>query len=126
MERLPAIAVEVEAHGWESVVEQGEALTDLIREFRNDHVVHRSSKNPRGTRGLEVHPDGARVSAGGIMYPREGEEPTVVTSETPETLLVALEAYVLAVLDMLEPFAPPRHAGLPSLGEIEELLEREG
>jgi hypothetical protein len=125
MKRLPAIAADVGLAGWEPVVERGAAFTAL-KDFRDDHAIHRSSKNPRGIRGITVHPEtGALVQAGGIQYPREGEEPTMVTSEDPVALLTQLEAYIDAILDMLEPLAPPRSAALPSLEQITEILKRE-
>jgi hypothetical protein len=125
MKRLPAIAAEVGLTGWEPVVERGTAFAAL-RDFRNDHAVHRSSKKPRDLRGITVHPvAGARVQASGILYPREGEEPPMATSEDPDDLLAQLELYVDAIVDMLEPLAPPRSPALPSPEQITEILKSE-
>src|SRR5207247_2078813 len=126
MKNLPVIAADTRISGWEPVLERGHALTTLVKDFRDDHVVHRSSKNPRGIRSVTVLPGGsARIQAGGIHYPRAGETVSIVTSEDPATLLAELEAYVEAALDLVEPFAPPKDASLPPGEVIEELLARE-
>ena len=103
--RLPAAAVALGIDGYEPVVERAQALME-VKDFRDDFVVHRGSKNPRLTRALSTFPDGAvRMNLSGLMYPKEGEEPQLLESEDPLAVLARLDDYIEAVLDLLETLA---------------------
>jgi hypothetical protein len=123
---LGAVATGEGLTGFESILTQADFLTSLVKDFRDDHIVHVSSKNPRAVRGVTMPPEGgARLSVGGLNYQREGEEIPRVTTEEPGELLVQLEHYIGVVLDFLEPLAPSLSANLPSVEELDAILESE-
>ncbi len=100
---LPRLAQSREIIGYEEVVSRSEALTERVKPFRDDYVVHRSIKKPGAARGLARDPDGRyRSSVGGITDPKPGEEAQYVVSDHPEELMVALEDYLESVLNVVE------------------------
>jgi hypothetical protein len=100
---LEAITTDEDVSGWEPVATRARDLTERVKDFRDDYVVHRSSAKPRTLRSMVLSPEGtARMSVGGVIYPTESDEVRQLASEDPRELMAALEGYVDAVLDLLE------------------------
>jgi hypothetical protein len=101
---LPTIASAKGLTGYEDVIAQGDELTALVKDFRDDYVVHRSGNRPRATRSLtwNVGEEETRINYG-LSYPREGEDVPLVQSTDLMKLRDKLDRYVDAVLDFIEP-----------------------
>ena len=86
------------------LIARGNEVAALIKDFRDDYVVHRSGNRPRATRSLtwNVGEEETRINYG-LAYPREGEEVPFVQSTDLLRLGEKLDRYVDAVLDLLEP-----------------------
>ena len=104
---LPAVGAERGLVGHAEVHAQAQALSVSVVDFRDDHVVHRSAKNPRVTKQLNVDAGGrVLMSYGGLMIPRDGEQPTFNVVGSPSDVAQALDDYLGAVMDMIEPLTP--------------------
>jgi len=94
---------------------RGNEVAAVIKDFRDDYVVHRSGNRPRATRSFtwNVGEEETRINYG-LSYPREGEEVPFVQSTDLLKLRDKLDRYVDAVLDLVEPLpvagASPAHA----------------
>ncbi len=104
---LPELAQARRVVGYQDVVSKAGALTERVRDFRDDYVVHRNINKPRALRGLTTDTDGRhRLSVGGIIDPKEGETAEYIVSDHPEELMVALYEYLESVLDLIEQYQP--------------------
>lgn len=101
---LPTIAVAKGLTGYEDVIARGNEVAAVIKDFRDDYVVHRSGNRPRATRSFtwNVGEEETRINYG-LSYPREGEEVPFVQSTDLLKLRDKLDRYVDAVLDLVEP-----------------------
>ncbi len=101
---VPTIASAKGLTGYEDLITRGDELATVIKDFRDDYVVHRSGNRPRATRSLtwSIGEEGTRINYG-LSYPREGEELPLVQSTDLLELREKLDRYVDAVLGFLEP-----------------------
>jgi len=101
---LPTIAKAKGLTGYEDLTAQGNELARVIKDFRDDYVVHRSGNRPRATRSLtwSIGEEGTRINYG-LSFPKEGEEVPLVQSADLLELRDKLDRYLNAILDFLEP-----------------------
>ena len=79
--------------------ESVEFLTDAIKEFRDDYVVHRAVKNPSATRGLVLDSVEPTVNVSIAQIKREG--PLGFFTTDPAELHGKILEYVDQVLDLI-------------------------